>query len=163
MEGAHNNLSGAPELPRERWAEELAELIERCAKCDFVDKPFIRYRVYERWLPERVDVLVVVESPPPGEKEDFFYNLSKSDRLRRNLKLLLGLEITDEDLLAWLKERGVFITDAIKCRPVKRALRDVRLRVRMCLSCLYILEREVELLRPRRVIVMGETAQLASA
>ena len=108
-------------------------------------------------------MLVVVESPPPGEKEDFFYNLSKGDRLRRNLKALLGLELTDEGLLAWLKERGVFITDAIKCRPVRRALREVRLRVRMCLNCLFILKREVELLEPGRVVVMGETAQLASA
>ncbi len=114
-------------------------------------------------MPERVNVLVVVESPPPGEKEDFFYNLSKGDRLRRNLRALLGLEMADEELPAWLKERGVFITDAIKCRPVKRALREVRLRVRMCLNCLFILKREVELLEPGRVVVMGETAQLASA
>ena len=132
----------------------LQELVKRCTACDFIDKPFLKYKVYDRWLPDITKLLIVVESPPPGRKETFFYNLDRWDRLRSNLSKILGIGNGGIELLIWLKERGAFLTDAIKCRPPSKAQIP-----RMYRLCSRILAKEIETLHPQALLLMGTTAK----
>ncbi len=143
---------------------ELLEALEACRKCDFIDKPFLVHGAYEWWLPGEVKLLLIAESPPPGQKPDFFYNLGAPDRLRRNLKAILGLEVPDTEVPRWLRESGIFLTSAVKCRPIRPGgwARDERLLRQMALNCTAILDLELRALRPKKVVVMGKVAELAS-
>ena len=132
----------------------LEDLVKRCEVCSFVDKPYLKQAVYRMWLPKKVKVLIVVESPPPSRKENFFYNLSMFDRLRLSMKTILSLEdLDDREFLCLLRERGVFVTNAVKCRPMDRVLIPEMRR-----KCVHILEREIRLLKPKRILAMGKTA-----
>lgn len=139
-----------------RVARELEESVSRCSRCAFVDKPYVKHRAYLNWLPSKVRVLAVGESPPPSRKESFFYNLSAFDRLRLSMKLITSFSGGDEGLLKSLREHGVFVTAAVKCRPLSR--REIPwMRGR----CVFILKRELELLKPEKVVAMGSTATLS--
>ena len=142
-------------------ARTLEEAIRACGKCEVLGKPFVEHAVYRLWLPREVRLLLVAESPPPGQKEDFFYNLDRPDRLRRNLRAILGLELGDAGLLEWLREHGIFLTGAVKCRPRRpeRGYRDERLLKRMALNCSDVLALELELLKPERVLALGRVAR----
>jgi len=129
----------------------LEKAIKNCRACSFVDKPFVTYGAYRKWLPEKVRVLAVGESPPPGRKRCFFYNLAQFDRLRLSMRLITGKR--EEELLRWLKRRGIFITAAVKCRPPKPS--DI---TSMRKKCERWLRMEIELLRPERIVAMGRTA-----
>ncbi|RLF13725.1 MAG: hypothetical protein DRJ97_07540 [Thermoprotei archaeon] len=130
----------------------LRELVASCEACSPVDKPLIKFEAYTRWLPKQVKVLAIGESPPPGFKESVFYNLEVYDRFRRAMKLVLGVK-GDEEVLVFLKSRGVFITGAVKCRPRSRAELGSMRR-----SCVPMLRAELELLKPKRVVAMGRAA-----
>ncbi|RLE48661.1 MAG: hypothetical protein DRJ33_08810 [Candidatus Methanomethylicota archaeon] len=137
-------------------AQAIEEAISKCALCEYIDKPFVKHHVYHKWLPREVKVLAIGESPPPSKKESFFYNLRLFDRLRLSMRTILEFEGSGDDLLRTLRKRGVFITAAVKCRPLDRK------RVAdMCKACTHILEKEIALLRPSRVIAMGNTASQA--
>jgi len=130
----------------------LHDLISSCKLCSFVDKPLIKYEAYLKWLPEEVKVLAIGESPPPGLKESVFYNTSRFDRFRECMKLVSGLS-GDVEVLAFFKSRGVFITGAVKCRPLSRkAVEEMRR------NCLPRLKAELDLLLPPRVVAMGRAA-----
>ncbi|MHC1586026.1 MAG: uracil-DNA glycosylase family protein, partial [Candidatus Hecatellaceae archaeon] len=129
----------------------LESLISSCQRCTFIDKPFLKYGAY-RWLPAKVKVLAVGESPPPGKKESVFYNLEGFDRLRLALKLILNIW-DDRGVLETLKENEVFVTAAVKCRPPGFGAIP-----KMRLNCTRILAEEIRLLKPRRLLAMGRTA-----
>ncbi len=130
----------------------LEAFVSSCAKCPCIDKPYAKYHAYSSWLPSKVKVLAVGESPPPGHKESFFYNLGCFDRLRQAIKYAFKID-DDRQLLQELKGIGVFITAAVKCRPPsKRHIPSMRT------NCVEILRREVEILRPSRIVAMGSTA-----
>lgn len=130
----------------------LNELVASCNLCSFVDKPMVKYRSYIEWLPEKVKVLAIGESPPPGTKESIFYNLSSFDRFRESMKLILGLS-GDVEVLKYFKQRGTFVTPSVKCRPQSRE--EVWTMRKKCTS---ILEKELKLLKPSRVLAMGRAA-----
>lgn len=132
--------------------EQLNELVENCNKCAFIDKPYVKYRTYFKWLPEDVRVLAVGESPPPKRKEDFFYNVDRFDRLRLAMKLIFDAP-SDLELLNFLKGEGIFVSSAVKCRPLSKEKIPS-----MKLNCAKILQREMELLSPEVVVAMGVTA-----
>lgn len=135
-------------------AERLEDLVAKCDKCIFVDKPFVKYQVYTRWLPDQVKVLAIGESPPPGFKNSLFYNLEGFDRFRLSMKLILGVK-DDLGVLELLRSKNIFITAAVKCRPVDRfRINDMRK------ECEYVLKTEIELLKPKKIIAMGRTAAL---
>jgi uracil-DNA glycosylase len=135
--------------------EEIREMLERrvssCHRCNFVDKPFLLHRVYS-WLPRRVRVLAIGESPPPGKKVGSLYHLDSFDRLRLSLKLILGVE-GEREVLETLKRSSVFLTAAVKCRPPNRESIEEMRR-----NCLPLLKGELEDLRPRVVVAMGKYA-----
>lgn len=144
---------------------ELKKLLQVCSYCKMVDRPFVDYHVYDDWLPEQVNLLFITESPPPGQKSNFFYNLDKKDRLRMNLKNILGLNINEHEIPKWFKDVGFFLTSAIKCRPPRgaRSYRDEQLLKKMAKCCTYLLAKEVNFLRPKHIIAWGKIAQISAA
>ncbi|TDA30398.1 MAG: hypothetical protein DSO04_05965 [Hadesarchaea archaeon] len=131
-------------------ARKLERRVASCRRCSFVDQPFVLHRVYS-WLPPRVRVLAIGESPPPGRKVGSLYHLESFDRLRLSLSLLLGVRM--EEVLETLRRSSVFFTAAVKCRPPdRRSLEGMRR------NCVPLLRGELELLRPERVVAMGRFA-----
>ncbi|NPB00845.1 MAG: hypothetical protein GXO10_05670 [Crenarchaeota archaeon] len=125
--------------------------IESCHRCSIVDKPYVKYSPYLKYLPEKINILVISESPPPGKKNDFIYNLSCRDRLRR--VLAHTLEIEEEQVPSFLKKNNIFWTTAVKCRPLnKNLIEEMRRR------CVRILRREIEILNPRIIVALGKIA-----
>ncbi|MCD6409396.1 MAG: uracil-DNA glycosylase family protein [Candidatus Verstraetearchaeota archaeon] len=135
----------------------LEPAISSCTKCTCIDKPYVKHQAYSIWLPRKVEVLAIGESPPPGHKESFFYNLGCFDRLRQALKYAFKID-SDEQLLQELRDLGVFITAAVKCRPLsKKHIPAMRA------NCVKILQQEVEVLKPSRIVAMGSTALTSTA
>ncbi len=130
----------------------IEKIILSCDKCStVVDKPYVLYNPYRRYLPNRVRLLIISESPPPGHKRDFIYNLESRDRLRNVMSRIL--EVRDVELPEYLKNNGIFWSTAIKCRPLdKRYLEDMRKK------CVDILRHEIELLRPNAILALGRVA-----
>ncbi len=134
----------------------MEQLIASCGRCHVVDKPFVKHKVYS-WLPSKVEVLAVGESPPPERKDNVFYNLKLFDRLRLSMKLILNIE-DDRDVLRQLKKSSTFLTAAVKCRPP--SLKDLQSMRR---NCAYTLREELKLLKPESVVAMGTTASASIA
>lgn len=130
--------------------ETLERAVASCRRCSFVDQPFLLDRVYT-WLPRRVRVLAIGESPPPGRKVGSLYHLEGFDRLRLSLSLILGVRM--EEVLETLRRSSVFFTAAVKCRPPDRKSIEGMRR-----NCVPLLRGELEALRPRRVVAMGRFA-----
>jgi uracil-DNA glycosylase family 4 len=128
----------------------LEKGIRSCRLCRYVDKPFLKSSAYD-WLPERVGVLAVGESPPPGKKEGSLYNLEVFDRLRLSLSFILGVEMGR--VLETLREAGVFFTASVKCRPPDR-----KSLAWMRRNCVPKLAEEIRLLAPQRIVAMGRLA-----
>lgn len=134
------------------WWFRIAEAISKCKLCNYVDKPFIKFKVYQKYAPASVKVLIISESPPPGYKEDFLYNLDHRDRLRRVLCRYLSFENGDK-LLEFFKSRGIFWSVAVKCRP-----RDRKNLSKMYRNCRKIALLEVRLAKPEKLILLGSVA-----
>jgi uracil-DNA glycosylase len=128
----------------------LEKELRSCRLCPYVDKPFLKSSAYD-WLPKRVRVLAIGESPPPGKKEGSLYNLKVFDRLRLSLSFILGVEMGR--VLETLRGAGVFFTASVKCRPLDRkSLTGMRK------NCVPKLADEIRLLAPRRMVAMGRFA-----
>jgi len=129
----------------------IQDKIAGCRLCSFIDKPPCIHRIYERFLPSKVRVLVVSESPPPGRKPDYLYNLGHSDRLRSVLAIVFQVE--QSQVVNELVNKGIFWTTAVKCRPPsKRCIEEMRR------NCTWILEEEIRELRPVKIVALGKTA-----
>lgn len=131
-------------------SKKLERAVASCRRCPFVDQPFLLDRVYS-WLPRRVRVLAVGESPPPGKKVGSLYHLETFDRLRLSLSLIL--EVGMDEVLETLRRHSIFFTAAVKCRPPDRkSIEGMRK------NCVPLLREELEILRPERVVAMGRFA-----
>ncbi len=129
----------------------VEDAVSSCRTCLFVDKPFIKYGVYRERVPVETRVLVVSESPPPGYKEDYLYNIGCRDRLRIVLAKALG--VREDEVLSYLYDNGIFWTTAVKCRPEsKRNLEFMRK------NCVRMLKLEIEVLKPKVILCLGEVA-----
>lgn len=130
----------------------IKNYVSSCHKCPYVDKPYIKFNVYDLYENIVVNTLVISESPPPGNKESFIYNLSHSDRLRKVLSKYFGL--SEEELLSKFLGLGIFWDMAIRCRP--RSKRDLSL---MRKNCMFITKCVIELLKPKKLILLGTIAR----
>lgn len=129
----------------------IQEVISKCSKCLVVDKPPCVFKIYERYLPKELITLVVSESPPPGRKQDYIYNLESRDRLRRVLGEVLGID--EGEVINYLMNHGIFWSTAVKCRPISKSyLRGMRR------NCVYVLTEEIKRLRPKRIVALGRYA-----
>lgn len=129
----------------------IREAVESCRKCVVIDKPPCIYRVYEKFLPTSIETLVVSESPPPGRKEDYIYNLGSRDRLRSVLAYILG--VREDSVPEKLLNHKIFWTTAVKCRPISKSMIESMRR-----NCVPILELEVVSLSPKRILALGTVA-----
>ena len=132
-------------------AHEVHDVIASCDRCSFIDKPPCIYKVYERFLPDNVRVLVVSESPPPGYKHSYIYNLDYNDRLRR--VLAKTFHVPEGKLIEYLMKNNIFWTTAVKCRPLSKKHIEYMRR-----NCLDILSFEINILKPEKITALGRTA-----
>jgi hypothetical protein len=119
--------------------------------------PFARYRVYDRWKPDKVRVLFLAESPP-WEDSMYFYNEEREGGLSRTLFRYLGIDgATNSQKLLKFKNRGLFLIDTLKCifrKDVRKKIPDKLIRF----SAREILEDEIETLKPSLICILGKTA-----
>jgi hypothetical protein len=124
--------------------------------------PFIKYQAYERWKPDRVRGLLVAESPSwhqdqPGEFR-YFYNEHYLGSLSRAIFDLLQIQgPTKTECLKTFKERGLFLTDTIKC-IFRKDRRGSIPRGLITFSAREILQPEISGLTPKCILVLGSTA-----
>jgi hypothetical protein len=100
----------------------MSEYSARVARVHTTEARQARHEAAERYKPEPVDLLIVAEAPP-GALDRYFYfeDVTQQDSLFRYVaRGVLGAEPTranKAELLAQLKERGVFLVD-LKPEPV---------------------------------------------
>ncbi len=103
-------------------------------------------------MPKELNLLIVSESPPPGKKPDYLYNLGSRDRLRALLSKVL--EVPEERVPEFLRSKGILWTVAVKCRPKRKE--DLK---KMEKNCLEVLRLEIEVLRPKKILALGKVAE----
>ena len=131
--------------------EDIEKVILQCSKCRVVDKPPCIFKVYRKYLPNNLRTLIVSESPPPGLKSDYLYNLSHGDRLRNILAKVF--KVNEKEVVNILTKKGIFWTTAIKCRPYSR--RELEFMRR---NCREILLYEIKSLNPKKIVALGTIA-----
>jgi len=154
------------------FMKELVHVIEKCDMCSkrfrsmvyAGSKPCLEFKVYEDWIPEGDVNCVFIGESPPAEKK-YFYNPLAEDNLRRSLFNILGIRERGYEGLCKFRSMGLFLTDAIKCRVNKKAVRTIPKPV--IRNCLKILRLEIDMLakckNTKKIIVLGETARSALA
>lgn len=132
---------------------EIVNRIERCDRCRgvYVDKPCIIHNIYARYMPSKPLTLVVSESPPPGFKHDYLYNISNRDRLRNVLARVFNID--SSDVIGYLFNKHVFWSTAVKCRPLSKKYIEVMRR-----NCREILGLEINVLKPGILVALGKIA-----
>ncbi|MEW5747553.1 MAG: uracil-DNA glycosylase family protein [Candidatus Thermoplasmatota archaeon] len=118
--------------------------------------PFEEFKVYDEWMPDRVDELFIAESPP---ENGYFYDVDfpGTGRVSDNIFKLLSIDVRmpKSSKLTAFKRENRFLTDVIKCR--KRA--SVRAPKSLALfSGRELLGEEVNALSPRTIILLGRLA-----
>jgi len=91
-------------------------------------------------------VMILGEAPSPNRKS--FENFSEKSK---DIVDMILHELT-------LNRKDVYMTNSIKCSPPRG---ETRTRVLMLTVCLMYLRREVELIDPRVIIALGNTAKKA--
>lgn len=147
----------------------LSDKIRECTKCidlgltspdklKIHQKPYVRFKVEEKWKPSKIDVLFVAESPPCNGEQRYFYNLGveeKKNDLRNEVKSRLDL-----DRLEDFKKKGYFLIDTIECRVCKPIKKKVLYKIAVTCSRRFLLK-EIGHLRPNTIFVFGSTAKHA--
>ncbi len=132
-------------------AREIEKEIEQCDECTIIDKPYVKYGPYMKYLPATTTILVVSESPPPGKKQDFIYNIDSRDRLREVLSHIF--HVNEKEIPQYLRSKMIFWSTAVKCRPISKAYIE-----EMRKKCVKILRKEIEILSPKIIIALGKVA-----
>lgn len=145
----------------------LNQEIENCRQCkqyanikiDFTEKPYVAFEVEKRWLPGKVKVLFLAESPP-WNKERYFYKTDMTGNKTHLQKEVLGyLNLAS---LSEFKEKGYMLIDAIKCRLNKQTNQHVpALVLGNCTD--RFLQKELELFNPCTVFVLGNSQNVLSS
>lgn len=134
---------------------------KQAIRLDFL--PFERYKVYEEWKPDSVKVLFLAEAPswhkePSGEFRYFYNPSSEIQGLSKFIPEYLGIPKSPKmEMLHQFKRREFFLIDTIKCILDKRKAKRIP-RELIEFSAREILEREIESLKPKCILVLGRTA-----
>ncbi|WP_128694469.1 uracil-DNA glycosylase family protein [Methanoculleus taiwanensis] len=133
--------------------------------------PSETYAVYERWLPEDgVDMLLIAEAPPwrgvgDPHRYRYFYNPDQAPITGMSREIFAGLGIrggTKQECLEAFRQRGLFLTDTIKC-IVNKDLRAHIPRSLIEYSARTLLADEIGRLDPGTIGLLGSTALHALA
>jgi len=120
------------------------------------EKPYVKYRVEEKWQRKPTEILFIAESPPWNGKQRYFYNQDideKRTNLRKEVLEHLALNSLDE-----FKGKNFALIDAIKCRLNKSRKKSVPLKVIESCSARF-LRREILALDPKVIFVLGNSAK----
>jgi uncharacterized phage protein (TIGR02220 family) len=142
----------------------LSQEIENCQLCiqyanaiDFKEKPCIVFQVEKQWLPSKVTVLFLAESPP-WSKDRYFYKTDMTGNkthLQKEVLRYLNLASLQE-----FKAKGYFLIDAIKCRLNKQVNEHVPTPVLgNCAN--RFLQKELDSFNPSTIFVLGNSAKHA--
>ena len=119
--------------------------------------PFERFKVYERWKPDTVEVLLIAESPPWKESV-YFYNEHSHGGLSESIFNHLGIRgESKSEKLREFRRRRLFLVDTIKCVYRKNARPSIPKKLIM-FSAQEILQQEIENLNPQTILCLGATA-----
>lgn len=121
-------------------------------------KPYVYFNVEKYWKPDKVEVLLIAESPPCNGNQRYFYNpevTEKRTNLRKEVLSRLHLEKLED-----FRKEGYFLIDTIKCRlckPIKK--RMLLYQIAETCSQRFLIE-EIRQLKPNTVFILGNTARL---
>jgi uracil-DNA glycosylase len=126
-------------------------------KIDYTAKPYNVFQVEKLWLPSKVTVLFLAESPP-WSRDRYFYKTDMTGNKVHLQKEVLGyLNLAS---LSEFKAKGYFLIDAIKCRLNKQTTEHVPARILCnCTNC--FLQKELDRLNPSAIFVLGNSAKHA--
>jgi len=139
--------------------------IEKCQLCtryfnskiDFTEKPYVVFQVEKLWMPEKVVVLFLAESPPWSKDRYFYKTDMKGNKTHLQKEVLSYLNLGS---LSEFKAKGYLVIDAIKCRLNKQVSEHVPAEVlRNCTN--RFLQKELDLLNPETIFVLGNSAKHA--
>ncbi len=120
--------------------------------------PLQRYRVYGKWKPKRVKVLLLAESPPWRKESAYFYNEHLSGGLSEVVFNLLKIKgESKSEKLREFKRRQFFLTDTVKCVFEKSQTGSIPQEL-IRYSAREILQEEILALQPRFILALGATA-----
>lgn len=125
---------------------------------DLSHLPLQRYRVYDKWKPDHVNVLLLAESPPWREESVYFYNTGHLGGLSE--AIFTRLKFEEESKIAMLgefKRRKLFLTDTVKCIFNKSRTKSIP-KALIRFSAQEILEDELAALQPSTILALGNTA-----
>lgn len=143
----------------------LNQEIENCQQCrqcttvkiDFTEKPYVVFEVEKCWLPDRVKVLFLAESPP-WCRERYFYKTDMTGNMTHLQKEVLGyLNLAS---LTEFRAKGYLLIDAIKCRLNKQTNQHVPTPVLSNCTNLF-LQKELNRFNPETIFVLGNSAKNA--
>jgi hypothetical protein len=125
--------------------------------------PYVKFRVFEDWwdIKKRPDVLMIAESPPWDNPDNYFYNPKEWGNLSCSIFDYLDMDVNvPKDVgLRNFAERGYLLVDTIKC-IYSKGLRPTIPRSLIRFSAQNVLSREIAELNPRKLLVLGRTALL---
>jgi uncharacterized phage protein (TIGR02220 family) len=139
--------------------------IENCRLCtqyanikiDFAEKPYVVFQVEKRWLPSKVKVLFLAESPPWSRDRYFYKTGMTGNKTHLQKEVLNYLNLAS---LSEFKAKGYFLIDAIKCRLNKQKTEHVPAQVLgNCTN--RFLQAELDRLNPCTIFVLGNSAKHA--
>lgn len=142
------------------------EEIEECEDCrkfgnrvesslKFQPKACIVFHAYSKWCPKEIENLFIAEAPPFQEPKYFYNTEIKSGILRKGLLAQLKIDDQTEGFETFSKRN--FLIDAIKCRLDKDSSRVPPEIIKNCAN--RFLRREISSLKPKRIILLGDTAK----
>lgn len=140
--------------------QQLREKIISCGLCDPLGIYYHREReenlnfAYD-YLPDKVIVLWIVESPPYSYPPRYFYRmeLTRFDSLFRETMKAVSIEVSDpkDRALDEFKSRGHFLIDSIKC-PADKNYSHLKSKMRN--NCKEILKEEIIQLDPEKILII---------
>ncbi|MEM0355148.1 MAG: uracil-DNA glycosylase family protein [Desulfurococcaceae archaeon] len=148
--------------------EKLIREISECSRCGrfVIDKPCLIHDIYRKFMPPKPRALVISESPPPGPKKDYLYNIGEYDRLRQ--ALAKTFEIPENEVINYLYNKHVFWTTAIKCRPIsEKQLEAMGIKINfrekfletLRINCRKLLDLEIKIIKPNVIVALGTKAK----
>ncbi len=138
----------------------IKQQIIDCKKCSSIGIDYSYERTENlsyayQYIPENVNTLWIVESPPFSDPPRYFYRpeLTGNDSLFREVMKSLNIipSSPKNESLNEFKKLGYFLIDAAKC-PVDKG--NSHLKPLMIKNCSSILQQEVISLQPNKIVII---------
>ncbi len=128
-----------------------------CKALQTQPKACIEFKAYKYPETKKITNLFIAEAPPPKEPKYFYNTEIPPGGLRRGLFKQLAISDLTSTGIEVFSENN-FLTDTIKCRLNKAELGQVPREIINNCSQRFLKE-EIEYIRPKNIIVLGDTAR----